>query len=91
MPDDIETNAYLFNNNSTNKTLTKADKKKMDKEMEEAEKEMKKKRKKYKLYMPKKKNLYPFIACDGPCSFDVNLGAQVFHCSHEEFKKGIMA
>lgn len=90
---DFESNKKLKKDDKDDKEskgLTNAELKKLKKEKEQRKEKRKKDRKKYKLFVPNNVNLYPFLACDGPCSFDINLGSQVFHCAHGEFKKGLM-
>jgi hypothetical protein len=72
------------------RTLSKADRKKLKKEKRKKEERRVRERKKYKLFVPEDVDLYPFLACDGMCSFDVNLGSQIFHCSHDDFNKGLL-
>ena len=57
MPDEIETNAYLFKKDSDDESTNKE-----EEEQKKKREEKLKARKKYKLYMPDSKNLYPFIA-----------------------------
>ena len=93
MPEDMQSDRQLIERYETKKQkkgMTKADLKKLDKEKEEAEAKRKKEKRKYKIFIPNKSKMYPFLACDGPCTFDINLGTQVFHCSNDEFNKGVM-
>ncbi|CAI2370106.1 unnamed protein product [Moneuplotes crassus] len=92
MPDEIQSRKTFLSKHykKKKKSKTKAADKKEDKEKDKLEKKRKKEMMKHKLFIPNHKGLYPFIACDGPCTFDVNFGRQVFHCHHEEFEKGLM-
>lgn len=71
--------------------MKKAEIKKLEKVKKEQDEKRKKERQKYKLFIENDASLYPFISCDGPCSFDVNLGSQIFHIHHDELNKGLLA
>ena len=93
MPDDLKSEISLKEmgySSNVKKAMTKADLKKFEKDKSQKEKRRKKERKEYKLYVPNNVDLYPFFACEGQCSVDINLGSEIFHCSNDAFNRGIM-
>ena len=59
------------------------------KEIQKAEESRLKKKQKYKLIAPFNTQYVPFIACNGPCTLEVNIGIEPFHARHQEFHKGL--
>lgn len=58
--------------------LKPSEKKKLEKEKKKKEDKRRKARQKYKLYNKNDVDLYPFVACTGPCSFEISMGTRVF-------------
>lgn len=79
-PDDLKTQ---LEENSSKKELVKGEKisrkekKRMEKVKKERDAKRRKERRKYKLFVPFNVYMYPFLAWNGPCTFDISLDSQV--------------